>query len=532
MATLLAQIGACSMAAFRWIVCGAAIALLILGLACSRHDAVRAQEPATHPIRYGDTVTGTLDDDRYEERWMFSGRRGELIRVVMGRAIDAPGGLDGYLLLLGPDGETLLEADDAGDSVMPVIEEYELPADGVYTLVATRFGLANGYSVGEYSLTLAQVGVSPPAGAVTGGGARWLAPGTLPPRLRWLSYNEAISGVLSDEDSEHWFVFQGSAGDEITLRMVAGESALDPFLILTDSAGYELARADDKPDGALDAVIAGFTLPADGSYLLRATRYGFEHGPSAGGYTLAIETEAAPVEAGAAAPEPLTPGVIASGALDLQTVARRYAFSGQAGHRLTVVAQRTTGTLDPALALRDPGGALIAASRAWLDPGEARLSQVELPADGVYTLEVVLDDLSAAGAYRLIAIVAPPAPAPAYAFVPVRGLDLEVMLLWTSAADLDLRVAGPAGTQGAHEERAHDFCAGADAEPAERLTWAAGTAAPGLYAISVQHRLDCAGGGEPVRFVLGMASGGALVDVMEGALAREGDVYTTYLTLP
>ncbi len=509
---------------------GVLLALALLAGLTPHSTPAAAQEPDPHRISYGDTVTGTLGDDQYEQRWTFSGRRGELVRVVMGRAIDAPGGLDGYLLLLGPDGSVLLEMDDSGDSVMPVIEEYELPADGVYTLVATRFGFANGYSVGEYSLTLAQVGVSPPVGAVTGGGARWLAPGTLPPRLRWLSYNEAVSGVLSDEDSENWFIFQGSAGDDITLRMVAGESALDPFLILTDSAGYELVRADDAPDGALDAVIAGFSLPADGSYLVRATRYGFEHGPSAGSYTLIIETEAAPVEAGTTVPEPLTPGVIASGALDLQTVARRYTLSGGAGDRLTVVVERTTGTLDPALALRDPGGSLIAASRAWLDPAEARISRVELPADGVYTLEVILDDLSAAGAYRLVAIVAPPSPAPPPAFVPTPGLDLEAVLLWTSAADLDLDATGPA--PGTHEARAHDFCAGLGAEPVERLTWAAGTAAPGLYAISVQHRLDCTGGGEPVRFVLGVASGGVLLDVIEGVLAREGDVHTMYLALP
>lgn len=515
----------------RWAV-SALLALALLAGLTPRGAPAAAQEPDARPIRYGETVTGALDDERYEERWTFDGRRGELIRVVMERAIDAPGSLDGYLLVLGPDGATLLEVDDSGDSVMPSVEEFELPADGAYTLVATRFGFANGYSAGEYSLTLEQVGVSPPAGAVTGGGVRWLAPGTLPPRLRWLAYNETVSGALSADDSEDWFIFQGRAGDEITLRMAAGESALDPFLILTDGAGYELARADDTPDGAPDAVIAGFALPADGSYLVRATRYGFEHGPSAGSYTLTIETDAAPVEVSAATPEPLTPGVAVNGALDLETVAWRYTFSGRAGERATVIAERMTGTLDPALALRAPDGTLIATSRAWIAPGEARISRVELPADGLYTLEVALDDLSAAGAYRLVAIVAPPAPAPAHAFVPAEGLDLEIRLLWTSAADLDLSVVGPAGAEGTHEARAHDFCADLRAAPQERVTWAAGTAAPGLYAISVQHRLDCAGSGEPVRFVLGVAADGRIVDVMDGMLAREGDVYTTYLALP
>ncbi|MEP0763127.1 MAG: hypothetical protein HRF48_10380, partial [Chloroflexota bacterium] len=192
----------------------ALLALALLAGLTPRGAPAAAQGPDARAIRYGETVTGTLDDERYEERWTFDGRRGELIRVVMERAIDAPGGLDGYLLVLGPDGATLLEVDDSGDSVMPSVEEFELPADGAYTLVATRFGFANGYSAGEYSLTLEQVGVSPPAGAVTGGGVRWLAPGTLPPRLRWLAYNETVSGALSADDSEDWFIFQGRAGDE------------------------------------------------------------------------------------------------------------------------------------------------------------------------------------------------------------------------------------------------------------------------------------------------------------------------------
>jgi hypothetical protein len=32
--------------------------------------------------------------------------------------------------------------------------------------------------------------------------------------------------------------------------------------------------------------------------------------------------------------------------------------------------------------------------------------------------------------------------------------------------------------------------------------------------------------------VLGVAADGRIVDVMDGMLAREGDVYTTYLALP
>lgn len=507
--------------------------MIILGLACLGllTTAIFAQGPESRPIGYGETVSGVLDDAHYEQRWTFTAQRGDVIQATMTRSADIPGGLDGYLLLIGPDGATLAEVDDTGDSVMPTLEAYELPADGQYTLIATRFGFANGYSAGEYALTLERLGRQAPAGARGGTGARWLAPGTLPPGLRWLTYNEPVSGRLDADHHEDWYIFQGRAGDVITLRMTAEGGTLDPFLILTDGAGYELARADDTPDGLPDAVIAELSLPADGAYLVRATRYGFEHGPSAGAYTLVIETDALPVGASAAPPIPVTPGLPVSGKLDLERAIQRYTFTVQADQQVTLVAVRTAGTLTPALTLRGPDGTLLATGQVWLNPAEVRLGPVTLPADGLYTADVSLTDLSASGAYQLIVILAQPAALPSSAFVPAEGLELEAVLLWASVADLNLSVVSPAGAEGRRDMRANDFCAEGRTMPVERVTWADGTAAPGVYAVSVQYSLDCGGTGTPVRFMLGLAVRGSVVDVIGGVLARPGDTYTTYLTV-
>jgi len=520
------------MKGWRWPFYSLVIGILLLVLPGPRHNLLRAQGSEARPLRYGETVSGVLDDAHYEDRWTFTGQRGDVIRVTMTRSADVPGGLDGYLLLIGPDGAVLAEVDDTGDAVMPTLAGYELPADGVYTLVATRFGFANGYSVGAYSLTLELIGRQLMTGTSAEGGARWLAPGTLPPGLRWLAYNEPVNGRLADDHSEDWYIFQGRAGDVITLRMAAADGALDPFLILTDGSGYELARADDAPDGSRDAVIADLPLPADGAYLVRATRYGFAHGPSAGSYTLVIETDAAPSGPGATPPLPLAVGVPVSGALDLRMGMQRYTFDAQAGQQVTVTVERTEGTLVPALMLRSPDGAPLLSSEAGPIAGEVRLGPVTLPAEGTYTVEVSLADLSTAGAYRLIAIVVPP-PAPASeAFRPAAGLDIEAVLIWSPGADLDLSVTDPAGTPGLRQTQANDFCAEARAAPVERVTWAEGSAAPGLYAVTVRYRFDCAGMGAPVQFMLGLAAHGAVTDVISATLARPGDMYITYLVLP
>jgi hypothetical protein len=495
---------------------------------------VMAQEGGTM-LAYGQTVTGVLNDEHFEDRWTFAGQRGDVIDLVMARAVDEPGGLDGYLILLGPDGATLQEADDARDSVMPVIEGYELPADGIYTAVATRFGFANGISTGEYTLTLAEVesgGVFAPEGEGGKTAPRWVT-GGLPPGLHRILYNVPVSGTISHDDFDGWYVFRGSAGDTITLRMAASTDALDPFLILADANGYELARNDDSTSTTTDAAITDFVLPADGTYLVRATRYGFANGPSTGDYTLVIETRAESIDLGSeGTPAPLKLGSAATGALDLSHPGARYTFSGRAGDRVTISVQRTSGDLDLALVLSGPAGAEIVSNHAWTVPGETRIARLALPASGTYTVEVLLNDLTTSGTYRVIALAEPPVRPSASAFEPAPGLDIEVVLIWSSGADLDLAISDPAGQPGGLvTARANDFCTDVRPAPVERVVWDQGTAAPGLYRVSVGYQLNCTGQGDPVPFILAVVRHGE-VEFIGGTLAREGDVYATLLDYP
>ncbi len=486
-------------------------------------------------VQYGQTVTGVLTDVQYEQRWTFVGQRGDVITLDMQRALDAAGGLDGYLILTGPDGLVLTEADDANESVMPVIEAFELPADGTYVVTVTRFGFANGFSTGEYSLSLEKVGATTggqgPTGA--GGGTRWLPGGTLPESLRWLAYQQPVSGSLAADHVADWYIFRGREGDVITLRMAATSGDLDPYLILTNADGYEMAANDDAASGSPDAAIESFTLPASDAYLVRATRYGFENGPSRGDYTLVIETDAEPVGIAGdnLTARPLSYGQIAYGSLDMAEPGAAYTFAGHAGERVTISAQQTQNTLDPALSLLDPSGSEIASNRDWTGPQEARIAGFELPEDGTYTVNLYLEDLSTAGDYRLIVLAAPPVEPSPGAFVPAHGPDIELVLIWASAADLDLAADGPVALDAGPQvtDSANDFCATLADSPLERVIWPEGSAAPGLYTIRVRYQLNCGGQREPVSFILAVVAHGQVVDFVGGTLAREGDTYSTLL---
>ena len=512
--------------------------LVVMSANAASTEPSEQQPPPPPPgvtLSYGETVSGTLDDTHYEDRWTFAGQHGDLIRLVMNRTLDELGGLDGYMILEGPDGATLIEVDDYGNSVMPALDQFELPADGVYTVVATRFGFANGFSVGDYTLTLEKEGaVSTAAISAQGGegisGVRWLSPGELPPGLRWIDYNDPVSGSITRDNVDDWLIFRGHEGDTLTIRMTNSAGDLDPFLILTDANGVELARNDDAEEGSSAAVIGDFVLPTTDSYLIRATRYGFENGPSSGDYTLVIETsaEAVGLDTDVEPLAQLDERQMVTGSLSLDRARNRYTFEGTAGDWITVAVEPTSGNLNPSLALYDPDGNEIALNRSWqtFDDGRARIERVQLPAGGLYTVDVILEDLTTSGDYRLIVLPAPSRDIDPGAFVPAEGLDVELVLIWSGEADLNL--AGSLMPGGEKTASANDFCATVTDTPVERVIYEAGSATPGIYPIFIEYAMNCDGQTGPVNFVLVVAQNGKVVDIISGSLAREGDAYTTW----
>jgi hypothetical protein len=140
---------------------------------------------------------------------------------------------------------------------------------------------------------------------------------------------------------------------------------------------------------------------------------------------------------------------------------------------------------------------------------------VTLPVDGEYTLEVMLDNLNTAGEYRLLLLPGVAMTVEPGAFVPAPGLDIEVVLIWNTPADLDLAVHAPGG-DAPPIQRANDFCQAPVLAPVERLTWEQDAAAPGLYQVGVIYRFNCAGLDEPVQFLLALVRDGAVMDIIGG----------------
>ncbi|MCA9904999.1 MAG: hypothetical protein KC547_14185 [Anaerolineae bacterium] len=116
---------------------------------------VNAQSSAGD-IAYGLSVNGTLTNDVLFQLWRFEAHAGDNLRVGM----QASGGLAPLIGILDSGGD-LVAASPDGAVDAGVTVTYTIPADGVYTLVATRVGRDQGTTTGSYVLSLALV--NPPA---------------------------------------------------------------------------------------------------------------------------------------------------------------------------------------------------------------------------------------------------------------------------------------------------------------------------------------------------------------------------------
>lgn len=257
-------------------------------------------------IEVGDSVDGEITNDAFAQVYCFEGGAGDSVTISMA-ATD--GDLDAYLLLTSSTDLTTVfaENDDNTDvrGSTDALITFTLPQDGVYLIVATRLGTERGDSEGAYTLelTLGEAAQSAadatptptPTPTPTESATETSAAASCDSialdegELITLAYGDTLEGEISDDQPVTVYCFEGEAGDEIVISMVATDGDLDTFLILTDSS-YEtnLAENDDVSSRNTDSEIV-FTLEADGAYLIAATRFEITEGDSSGSYELTLD---------------------------------------------------------------------------------------------------------------------------------------------------------------------------------------------------------------------------------------------------
>ncbi|MBE2184986.1 MAG: PPC domain-containing protein [Anaerolineae bacterium] len=104
-------------------------------------------------IRYGEMLSGSITNERYAVFYQFNGTIGDRIEIEMERLT---GDLDPFITLRDPDDNNLPGGvnDDANAATRNALLRYTLPVTGEYVIAATRFGVRDGTSTGDFQIRL------------------------------------------------------------------------------------------------------------------------------------------------------------------------------------------------------------------------------------------------------------------------------------------------------------------------------------------------------------------------------------------
>ena len=329
-----------------------------------------AQSEGSSYIAYGGAVSGTFDDDKGFDEYLFDARVGDLVTISM-KTIN--GNLDPAVRLYLSSGQKLAYDDDGGADVNALLSEFRIPADGSYIIHALR--LQKNQS-GDYALRLtlsnpALLPVEPGDGA---------------------SQAYAASGFLHDDNNSDDFQFDAQAGELVTISMDRISGDLNPAIRLTNSIGEELAYADDGGENK-NALLDAFRVLEDGQYTIRAL--GVE-GDKSGRYELRLIVSSPSLEESS-----LTYGYLVTGSLDDNSDSEEHLFQAHAGDIVTISMESIGGELDPAIWLYSSAGEKLAYDDDGGEGINALLSAFEIPADGEYTVHALRVDMGQSGEYEL-----------------------------------------------------------------------------------------------------------------------------------
>lgn len=105
---------------------------------------------------------------------------------------------------------------------------------------------------------------------------------------RVLTSGETVTGSIRLNKKFDVYVFDGEAGDVVTISLEGLNGTLDPVLFLIDPNNVQIAENDDANRDTTNSLINEFTLPEDGRYIIIATHFGARYGVTAGDYRLTL----------------------------------------------------------------------------------------------------------------------------------------------------------------------------------------------------------------------------------------------------
>ncbi|MGE0829042.1 MAG: PPC domain-containing protein [Hyphomonadaceae bacterium] len=308
-----------------------AYALLI-----ERGEVIRPPQ-ASARIEMGGEVSAALDAAGEKDLYAVRLEAGQTYRIALNSTGETALS-DPYLNLYAPRSVTPDASNDDGGGGLNSYLEYTAGVTGDHIIEARGF---SDDATGGYALSVRQGDV----------------PATIETDVTLSAEGDSRGDRLRPAGDTDWFRVELAEGAQIRVQLLSGGEAEtpldDPYLILRDSAGAELARDDDGGEG-LNSYLE-FTAPAAGAYFIEARGFGDE---AEGGYTLNLLPGDIPDTAAGdevlATSEGRVSRISPAGDADWFAVnmyeGRTYRFNLQGG-------EAEGELLDPLLTLMDPEGA-------------------------------------------------------------------------------------------------------------------------------------------------------------------------------
>jgi hypothetical protein len=197
-----------------------------------------------------------------------------------------------------------------------------------------------------------------------------------------------ISGTIDNDHPAKLYTYEGLEDEVLNIAMQSTGGNLDPFLLVIDPKGRELARNDDESTESLDASIRGLRLPESGTYVIAASRYGQQFGSSSGDFELRVSKASSSETPFGLFSQLLAYDVDATNTIDDDTPVYAYTFRGNEGDTISIQMSATSGDLDSRLTLTDNlGNTLISNDDDLVNLIiDSYIQDYVLPASGYYTI--------------------------------------------------------------------------------------------------------------------------------------------------
>lgn len=526
-----------------WLLALALIAVSVGGM-------VLAQDGSPRKIAFGDSVSGTLNEQAFSQTYTFDGTAGQSVSISTQSTTQ---GLTLALLLTDSGGQTVAQASSAASQEV-TLTSIVLPSTGAYFITVLRYTGAQGTVAGNFTLTLQGSAAAAPTAAPTAGPITLNSGMSV--SLNWQSTDD-LDIEVRDPVGNAIFAANPRSGNASLVRDV-NDACQNTTPNATEtvswtsgavpSGSYEIlvyyneaCRQPSQPvDFSLVVSVNGQAQPSVTGRLNANEQYvasffldsATDVTVNAGGANPLL-LNLAPFGAQINSPTPLGGRTTIEGRIDRNTQAEVWSFDGAVGQSVTVAMDALNGSLDPQLILLGPDRAVLGSNDDANDTTRnALIASQPLTVTGQYLIVATRFGKNIGGTeggYRLTitlsgggqAFNATPAPTLAGGAAPTSvavgatpattslagalGIPLStinVTMTWNSNADLRLLVRDPSGQSVFSDVRSTNNggtlfrqdnlnCLNTTTAPITAILWQGERVPAGTYEIQVWLRESC-----------------------------------------